>query len=81
MIAPDLSHQFEGRRALITGGLGFIGSTLAHELVAAGANVTIVDSLVPEYGGNRTNIAGIEDRVHVNDLGRPRRSQPDRPRP
>lgn len=65
MIAPDLSPQFEGRRALITGGLGFIGSSLAHELVGAGANVTIVDSLVPEYGGNRTNIAGIEDRVRV----------------
>jgi UDP-glucose 4-epimerase len=57
---------FEGKRVLITGGLGFIGSTLARKLVEAGADVTIVDSLVPEYGGNRRNIAGIEDRVHVN---------------
>lgn len=57
---------FAGNRVLITGGLGFIGSTLARELVEAGADVTIVDSLVPEYGGNRHNIVGIEDRVHVN---------------
>jgi UDP-glucose 4-epimerase len=57
---------FEGKRVLITGGLGFIGSSLARELVAAGADVVLVDSLVPEYGGNHANIRGIEDRVHVN---------------
>jgi UDP-glucose 4-epimerase len=57
---------FSGRRVLITGGLGFIGSTLAHRLVAIGADVTLVDSLVPEYGGNPRNIEGIEGRVKVN---------------
>jgi UDP-glucose 4-epimerase len=46
--------------------MGFIGSTLAHRLVADGAVVTLVDSLIPEYGGNPFNIAGIEDRVRVN---------------
>jgi UDP-glucose 4-epimerase len=51
---------------LITGGLGFIGSTLARRLVEADARVVLVDSLVPEYGGNRENIAGIEDRLTVN---------------
>ena len=51
---------------LITGGLGFIGSNLARRLVGLGAQVTLVDSLVPEYGGNRFNIQGIEDRVRVN---------------
>lgn len=57
---------FEGRRVLITGGLGFIGSHLARRLVAEGAVVTLVDSLIPEYGGNLFNIAEIEDRVRVN---------------
>ena len=53
-------------KALITGGLGFIGSNLARRLVAEGAAVTLIDSLVPEYGGNLFNIDGIEDRVRVN---------------
>lgn len=59
-------QTFAGARVLITGGLGFIGSNLAHRLVELGANVTLVDSLIPEYGGNLYNIAGIEDRVCVN---------------
>jgi UDP-glucose 4-epimerase len=58
--------SYEGRSILITGGLGFIGSNLARRLVDLGAQVTLVDSLIPEYGGNRANIAGIEDRVTVN---------------
>jgi UDP-glucose 4-epimerase len=62
----ELAEPFRGRRALVTGGLGFIGSNLARALVAGGADVTLIDSLVPEYGGNRHNIAGIEDAVHVN---------------
>jgi UDP-glucose 4-epimerase len=60
------AESFTGKRVLITGGLGFLGSNLARELVAAGAHVVLVDSLVPEYGGNRANLAGIEDRVTVN---------------
>lgn len=58
--------EFAGRHCLITGGLGFIGSNLAHRLVELGARVLIVDSLISEYGGNLFNIAGIRDRVHVN---------------
>ena len=57
---------FEEKRVLITGGLGFIGSNLAARLVDLGAQVTLVDSLIPEYGGNLFNIAGIEGRVKVN---------------
>src|SRR5512137_51750 len=53
-------------RVLITGGLGFIGSNLAHRLVDLGADVCLVDSLIPEYGGNLSNIAGVEDRLRVN---------------
>jgi UDP-glucose 4-epimerase len=66
MIAPELADFFRGRRVLITGGLGFIGSNLARELVEAGAHVVLVDALLPEYGGNVANIAGIEDRVVVD---------------
>lgn len=66
MIAPELASPFAGKGVLITGGLGFIGSTLARELVQAGSTVVLVDSLIPEYGGNLHNIAGIEDRVKIN---------------
>lgn len=59
-------ETFRGAHVLITGGLGFIGSTLARELVNLGAHITLVDSLIPSYGGNLRNIAGIEDRVRVN---------------
>lgn len=51
---------------MITGGLGFIGSNLGRRLAEAGAHVTIVDSLIPEYGGNPFNIAGHLDRVRIN---------------
>jgi UDP-glucose 4-epimerase len=57
---------YRGRRVLITGGLGFIGSNLARQLVDLGAEVLLVDAMIPDYGGNLFNIAGIEDRVRVN---------------
>ncbi len=66
------SFEFSGNtswsrcRVIITGGLGFIGSSLARRLVELGAVVTLVDSLVPEYGGNRFNIQSIEGSVQVN---------------
>jgi UDP-glucose 4-epimerase len=57
---------FQGSRVMITGGLGFIGSNLAFRLVDQGAEILLVDSLTPEYGGNLFNIAGIKNRVKVN---------------
>jgi UDP-glucose 4-epimerase len=62
----DLDERFRGRRALVTGGLGFIGSNLAIHLVGMGAEVTIVDAMIPEYGGNLFNIEPVKDEVHVN---------------
>jgi UDP-glucose 4-epimerase len=62
----EYASAYRGARVLITGGMGFIGSNLAHRLVELDAQVTLVDSLIPIYGGNQRNIAGIEHRVRVN---------------
>jgi UDP-glucose 4-epimerase len=62
----DDHGYFDGRKVVVTGGLGFIGSSAARRLVALGAQVTLVDSLIPEYGGNLFNIADIKDQVRVN---------------
>ncbi len=58
--------SFDDRQVLITGGLGFIGSTLANRLVELGACVTLVDSLIPQYGGNPFNVERIKDKVTIN---------------
>ncbi len=57
---------FSGKNILITGGLGFIGSSLARELLKYAANITLVDSLIPQYGGNLYNIDDIKANVTVN---------------
>ncbi len=62
----DLLKSFNSKKVMITGGLGFIGSTLAYRLVEYGAKVVIVDSLIPEYGGNLFNIHGLENKLTVN---------------
>ncbi|MFC1999654.1 NAD-dependent epimerase/dehydratase family protein [Chloroflexota bacterium] len=58
--------EFKGKKVLITGGLGFIGSNLAYELVELGASVLIVDSLLPDGGGNIHNVDGIKEKVMLN---------------
>jgi UDP-glucose 4-epimerase len=57
---------FRGASVLITGGAGFIGSNLAAKLDELGATVVLVDSLIPEYGGNLFNLEGIRERVQLN---------------
>jgi UDP-glucose 4-epimerase len=74
MTNPDLSplitdrirDGFRDKHVLITGGIGFVGSSLAIALVEAGAHVTLSDAMLPGYGGNLFNIAPIKDRVTVN---------------
>jgi UDP-glucose 4-epimerase len=61
-----MKDQFQGARVLITGGLGFIGSNLARRLDSLGASITVVDSLIPDYGGNLHNIEGLQQRLQVN---------------
>ncbi|CAN5771678.1 NAD-dependent epimerase/dehydratase family protein [soil metagenome] len=57
---------YRGRRVMVTGGLGFIGSNLARELADLRADVLVVDSLIPDFGGNLFTIAGYESRLKVN---------------
>jgi UDP-glucose 4-epimerase len=64
--APSFAKAFKGKRVLITGGLGFIGSNLARTLVKLGSKVTLLDSLIPEYGGNRRNVRGLETKANIN---------------
>ena len=59
-------QNFKNKKVLITGGVGFIGSNLARRLVMLGAKVTLVDSLIPLYGGNLCNIEDIKDQVILN---------------
>lgn len=61
-----MKNAFKGRTVLVLGGLGFIGSNVAHRLVDLGAEVVLVDSMLEQYGGNMANVEGIEDRVRIN---------------
>ena len=66
--------EYKGRSALITGGLGFIGSNLARRLVEIGVEVTVLDALMPEQGGNQYNLRDLLGRVeiHTADMGDPK---------
>lgn len=57
--------SWSGRNVLITGGLGFLGSNLAHALLEKGARITCVDALLPDYGGNEHNVSTIRERIEV----------------
>ena len=60
------SSDLKGKKILVTGGLGFIGSNLSSRLVGLGAEVMIVDNMMPRLGGNLFNVSEIADRVHMN---------------
>ncbi|GBF48831.1 NAD-dependent epimerase/dehydratase [Leptospira ryugenii] len=62
----DYKEEYQKKRVLITGGLGFIGSNLAISLVELGAEVQLVDAMIPEYGGNLFNIEAIRNKVSIN---------------
>jgi UDP-glucose 4-epimerase len=60
-----MKRTYNNKRVFITGGLGFLGSNLAHRLVDLGAKVTVLDCFLPHHGGNLYNLAGISKRVKV----------------
>lgn len=57
---------FAGKKVLITGGLGFVGSTLAIKSAELGAEVTVVDNMLPGLGGNLFNVNEILDKIKIN---------------
>ena len=61
-----MSTNISNKKILITGGLGFIGSNLARRLIDYGNTITVVDSLIPEYGGNLRNVHDIQDKITVS---------------
>ena len=60
------AQSFSGKSVLITGGMGFIGSSLANRLVDLGAKVTVMDAMIADYGGNEFNVYPIKDRIRIN---------------
>jgi len=63
----NFEDYYKDLKVLITGGLGFVGSNLAHRLAGLGADITITDNFLPGHGANMRNIHGIEDRVKVHE--------------
>jgi len=61
-----MSNTYLGKKVLITGGLGMIGSTLAHKLVNYGASVFLVDAFIEPFGANMFNIEEIKKSVEIN---------------
>lgn len=72
------SDRWRDKRILITGGVGFIGSTLALRLAEYGSRVTVIDSMVPEFGGNLFNLNEANSRIHINfsDIREPHSLKP-----
>jgi UDP-glucose 4-epimerase len=71
MARHRLTEHFSGTRCVVTGGLGFVGSNLVHALDAMGADVVVLDGLVPQHGGNPRNLDGLDrpPQVVVTDIG------------
>ncbi len=71
MVAPERAAAFAGRRCLVTGGLGFIGSSVTIALAEAGAHVRVIDSLDERHGGDLRNLEGVDAEVIVADIASP----------
>lgn len=65
--------NFAGKRVLVTGGAGLIGSSIVKRLIEMNADVTVIDAMLPQYGGNRRNLLEVADRIRmiVSDVRQP----------
>lgn len=63
----NFAGTFQGKHIVISGGLGFIGSNLAHRLVALGAKVKVVDAALPDTGANEFNLRDIQSAVEIQN--------------
>jgi UDP-glucose 4-epimerase len=63
---PDAGGFYRGLKVMVTGGLGFIGSNLARRLLELGAQVSVVDALVANFGGNPANLRDVADRLQIH---------------
>jgi UDP-glucose 4-epimerase len=61
----DVAGYYRNRKVMVTGGLGFIGSNIARRLLELGADVVVVDAMVPNFGGNRMNLADCDGQLEV----------------
>ena len=62
-------HALSSTTCVVTGGLGFIGSNVAHALVGSGAEVRVVDALVDDHGGDRRNVGDIDVEIVEAEIG------------
>ncbi|MBT4376324.1 NAD-dependent epimerase/dehydratase family protein [archaeon] len=79
----NLKDSYYGKKVLITGGGGFIGSNLAIKLVNLGAKVSIMDAKLPPYGYNPFNLSSISNKIEfdyadIRDLNAVRRNVQDK---
>ncbi len=68
MDSPIERHHdwYQDKRTMVTGGLGFMGSSLAIRLLELGAEVLIVDAMIPETGANYFNIDPVKDHPELS---------------
>lgn len=61
-----MANIYKNKKVLITGGLGFIGSNLCIKLAELGAEVLVIDNMLPRQGGNLFNVEPVKNKIKIN---------------